>query len=104
MEGRWVRRGSHTRRLPDGKTTVVRAYWVLQRLSTDNKRQRFRHQCPVCGLEVDTVRMPNGGSVHFEKGDGLSRVKHPCLYLGERLSRKRDESTGDLFDKEAENF
>jgi hypothetical protein len=103
MERRWVRRDSHIRRLPDGKTIVVRACWVLQRLTTENKRQRFRSQCPVCGLGVDTVRMPNGGSVHFERGDGLSKIKHPCLHLGERLSRKRDESTRDLFDMEAEN-
>lgn len=41
--------------------------------------------------------MPNGGWAHFETGKGLSRIKHPCLHLGEGLSRTRDNNTPDLF-------
>jgi hypothetical protein len=93
----WIPRRSHSRRLPDGRTTEVRASWVLQHSPAEKKRRSLRHQCPLCGAEVISVQMPNGGRAHFEGGKGLSRIKHPCLHLGERLSRKRDENTADLF-------
>jgi len=38
-----------------------------------------------------------GGWAHFEGGEGLTRIKHPCLHLGEGLSRRRGEDTPDLF-------
>ena len=41
--------------------------------------------------------MPNLGWGHFESGEGLSRVKHPCFNVGAELSKKRDEETLDLF-------
>ena len=41
--------------------------------------------------------MPKGGWVHFEGGKGLTRIKHPCLHLGEGLGKRRDEDTPDLF-------
>jgi len=41
--------------------------------------------------------MPNGGWAHFEGAKGLTRVKHPCLNIGEGLSKKRDNQTPDLF-------
>lgn len=97
MGHRWIPRRSHPRRLSNGKTTEVRASWVLKHSPDEKKRLSLRHQCPMCGAEVVTVRMPNGGSAHFEGGKGLSRIKHACLHLGERLSRKRDENTDDLF-------
>lgn len=42
--------------------------------------------------------MPRGGWAHFEGGKGLTRIKHPCLHLGEGLSGRRDEKTPDLFE------
>jgi hypothetical protein len=41
--------------------------------------------------------MPNGGWAHFEGAEGVERVKHPCMHLGEGLSKKRDEQTLELF-------
>ena len=97
MGHRWIPRRSHSRRLSEGRTTEVRASWVLQHSPHEKKGRSFRHQCPICLAEVITVRMPNGGSAHFEGRKGLSMIKHPCLHLGERLSRKRDIDTPDLF-------
>lgn len=98
MDHRWVRRRSHSRQLRNGRTTEVRESWVLQQPPTEKQHRSFRHQCPVCGAEVITVRMPNGGSAHFEGSKWLSRIKHSCLHLGEGLSQKRDLQTADLFD------
>jgi hypothetical protein len=42
--------------------------------------------------------MPNGGWGHFEGKRGLGGVKHPCFTRGDRLSKKRDENTPDMFD------
>lgn len=41
--------------------------------------------------------MPNQGWAHFEGGEGLSRVRHPCFNVGGELSRKRDDDVMDLF-------
>lgn len=41
--------------------------------------------------------MPNKGWGHFEGGEGLSRVKHPCFGVGDGLSKVRDNETLDLF-------
>lgn len=51
----------------------------------------------MCGAALIRVIMPNGGRAHFEGANGLTWVKHPCLHLGEGLSRKRDDDTPDLF-------
>jgi hypothetical protein len=40
----------------------------------------------------------NGGWIHCEGDKRLSHVKHACFYMGDRLSRKRDEDTLDLFE------
>jgi hypothetical protein len=45
--------------------------------------------------------MKRGGWAHFEGAKGLGRVKHPCFYRGEGLSRLRDDNTPDLFDEPA---
>jgi hypothetical protein len=42
--------------------------------------------------------MPNKGWVHFEGGEGLGKIKHPCLRRGEGIKKGNDEITGDLFD------
>lgn len=42
--------------------------------------------------------MPNGGWVHFNGSPGSETIKHPCFYLGEHLSKKRDPDTPDVFD------
>lgn len=98
MVPRWFRRRAHSRRLPNGGTTDVRESWVLLSSSNAKRQRSFRHQCPICGADVVTVRMPNGGSAHFEGAKGLYRIKHPCLHVGEGLSRVRDTNTLDLFE------
>lgn len=95
----WVRRRSHTRRLPNGRSTLVRESWAPSPAKGDQKRGTYRRACPRCGASIISVNMPNGGWAHFEGAQGLTRVKHPCLHLGERLSRARDGKTGDLFDE-----
>lgn len=98
MVPRWFRRRAHSRRLPNGGTTDVRESWVLLSSSNAKRQRSFRHQCPICGADVVTVRMPNGGSAHLEGAKGLYRIKHPCLHVGEGLSRVRDTNTPDLFE------
>jgi hypothetical protein len=73
-----------------------------RRLSNNTERgNSYRHPCPCCGSPTITVRMPNGGWMHFEGAEGLERVKHPCMHLGEGLSKKRDERTLDMFAHQA---
>lgn len=98
MRDRWHFRKAHARRLETGRTISVCGGWVLQgdRLSSDSTS--FKRACPVCGALIVSVGMPKGGWVHFEGGEGLTRIKHPCLHLGEGLSRRRDGTTPDLFE------
>lgn len=77
--------------------TVVRESWVF-RDEREKKNRRYAHPCPICGTRIVSVHMPNGGWAHFENAKGLSRIKHPCLHLGEDLPQGRDEQTLDLFE------
>lgn len=97
MRPRWIRRRAHTRRLSKGGSTHVRESWALLRSEARRRRGSYRHDCPRCGAQVLSVNMPNGGWAHFEGAKGLSRVKHPCLHIGEGLSSTRDDRTPDLF-------
>lgn len=88
MTDRWHYRKAHTRRLTKGRTVSVRGGWVLRDENGHEKGAAFRWACPICGAPIVSVRMPKGGWVHFEGGQGLTRIKHPCLHLGEGLSRQ----------------
>lgn len=95
---RWTKRRSHIRRLPNGRTTSVRECAVFMPDGEGRAAASYRHTCPQCGADLVSIRMPNGGWVHFEGQRGLGRVKHPCLHIGEGLSNRRDEQTPDLFE------
>jgi hypothetical protein len=97
MTERWYYRKAHTRRLSTGRTVFVRGGWALLGDRGSGKGASFRRTCPICGALIVSVDMPKGGWVHFEGGEGLTRIKHPCLHLGEGLSRRRGEGTPDLF-------
>lgn len=99
MTERWYYRKAHNRRLVTGRTISVRDGWVLQNSQGSRKGASFKRTCPICGAPILSVGMPRGGWVHFEGGKGLTRIKHPCLHLGEGLSSRRDEDTPDLFGK-----
>jgi len=98
MRDQWHFRKAHARRLRTGRTIAVCGGWVLQGERVSSDSASFRRACPVCGALIVSVGMPKGGWVHFEGGEGLTRIKHPCLHLGEGLSRRRDETTPDLFE------
>lgn len=98
MKPRLIKRRAHKRRLRNGRSTRVRESWVIQRTEPGKQNGSYRHACPRCGAPVISVRMKNGGWVHFEGTKGLTSVKHPCMHIGEGLSRRRDENTPDLFD------
>lgn len=100
MEGRWFKRRAHIRHLSHGGSTTVRESWVLLGAGSSQRRGSYRRKYPRCGAPVISVNMRNGGWAHFEGAKGLTRVKHPCMHIGEGLSRKRDENTPDLFDVE----
>jgi hypothetical protein len=101
MQPRLIKRRAHTRRLANSSLTRVRESWVLSNMKQTERGSSYRHQCPCCGSPIITVRMPNGGCAHFEGKEGLERVKHPCMHLGEGLSKKRDTQTLDLFAHQA---
>ncbi len=95
---KWVRRRAHVRRMASGESVQVAPSWVpVESRGEDPKGSSFHSACPVCDAPILSLRMPNGGWVHFERGIGLSRLKHPCFYFGEDLANSRDEATGDLF-------
>ena len=96
MPFRWIKRRAHERRLPTGGSTHVLDSWEF-RPSKDGKDKAYRHPCPICGAQIITMRMPNGGWAHFEGGKDLSKIKHPCSTIGEGLSKARDSETTDLF-------
>lgn len=99
MPDRLIRRRAHSRILPSGHTAFVKACFVALRAAESGERKSYRRLCPRCGAEIASIRMPNGGLVNFEMATGLSRVKHPCLHVGEGLSRRRDDQTMDLFEE-----
>jgi len=71
---------------------------ALPRQSASSSRsQSYRHECPHCGAHIVSVRMPRGGWAHFEDAKGLGQVKHPCMHIGEGLSKRRDEETPNFF-------
>jgi hypothetical protein len=92
------RRRAHPRRLRSGRTTLVRETWVVSDEHGRGRANAYRHPCPRCGVVIISVHMKRGGWAHFEGGKGLGRVKHPCLHLGEGLSRRRDTETLELFE------
>lgn len=95
-----VYRKAHTRRLSSGETTFVAGAWIMRELSTrSNHSKRHLHDCPVCGALVRSVKMPNGGWVHFEGAGGLQSMEHPCFYIGEGMLHRKDPNTLDMFDR-----
>lgn len=98
MRDRWHFRKSHARRLATGRTVSVCGGWVLRGERLGGDGTSFKRACPVCGALIVSIGMRKGGWVHFEGGEGLTRIKHPCLHLGEGLSRQRDLATPDLFE------
>lgn len=97
MTDYWIKRRAHERRTTSGRSTHVRETWEHRQSGKDNKKHAYRRRCPTCGADIISVRMGNGGWAHFEGAKGLSRIKHPCLHIGDRLSRRRDDKTLDLF-------
>ena len=94
-----VYRKAHTRRLQSGDVVHVAASWILRELGDRTQyKSRHEHNCPACGAKVRSVKMPNGGWVHYEVAGGLHSVKHPCFYLGDGIARQKDSETLDLFD------
>jgi len=66
--------------------------WVpVEGKGEDVKGNSFHSACPICDAPILSLRMPNGGWVHYERGIGLSRLKHPCFYIGEDIAKARDE-------------
>lgn len=99
MQSHWIKRRAHSRRLRNGGTTYVQESWERRHLSSERRGERYRQKCSRCGAHIISVHMPNGGWAHFEGAKGLTRIKHPCLHLGEGLGRDRDDKTLDLFDQ-----
>jgi hypothetical protein len=97
VAGDWHRRRGYKRR-QNGRTVHVRGYWVFVEHASESRESSYRHFCPRCQAAIVSVHMPNGGWAHFEGAKGLGRVKHPCFTIGDRLSRRPDEETGDLFE------
>src|ERR1700733_687024 len=96
MAIRWVRRKAYQRRSASGTTVHVRPCWVPIEPAEEERKRKYRHTCPGCNTGIVSVRMPNGGWVHYFAEKGLTRVKHPCLHLGEGMSKTRDKLTLDL--------
>jgi hypothetical protein len=96
--GRLSYRKPHSRRLSTGRIVPVRGGWVNHSDRAQEKGASLKRACPSCGASIISVHMPRGGWAHFEGRKGLTDLKHPCLHLGEGVSRRRDESTPDLFE------
>lgn len=96
MAVRWTVRRAHLRSLSGGRVVPVRETLVpIEKIPTSDGS--YRSPCPKCGAPIVSVQMKNKGWVHFEGTQGLDRIKHPCMHLGEKLSRRRDQDTPDLF-------
>lgn len=100
MALQFFRRRAHRRRLLHGKVVEVKECWVPQYKNQESKKRCYRHPCPSCGAEIISVHMPNGGWAHFESGRGLSRIKHPCMHIGDKMGSGTDKLTIDLFEKD----
>jgi hypothetical protein len=97
------RRRVHARHLKSGVMSHVSECWPeLRRRKPKRKRKRKLSRCQFCGAQIFKVPMPNNGWGHFERGAGLSRVKHPCYDVGDGLSQNRDDETLDLFSVNAD--
>ena len=97
MTIRWIWRKGHSRTCSSGKVTHVRASWACLEVGDGEQKRRYRQACPSCSVLIVSIRMPNGGWAHYYAEKGLTRVKHPCLHLGEGMSRARDKLTLELF-------
>lgn len=97
MRQHLIKRRAHWRRLRSKGATPVRESWVVRGSVAAGQGGSYRHPCPVCGSEIISVSMRNGGWAHFNGAAGLTRIKHHCLHLGEGLSKQRDDMTLDLF-------
>ncbi len=82
MTDRWYYRKAHARRLSTSRRVSVRGGWALRGDRGSKKSISFKQACPVCGALIISVGVLRGGWVHFGSGNGLTRVKHPCLRLG----------------------
>lgn len=96
MSVKWVKVRKHPRAI-NGTTILVKDH---HRLVETSARRNSRHStlCPYCDAQIRSVRMPNGGFVHFETARGLSRIKPPCFTIGDGLSNKHPDGMDDLFD------
>lgn len=99
MRARLIRRRGHNRRLRSGRLTYVRDCYELRGSRKGRQKNSDPRKCPRCGAPIISVPMPNGGWAHFEGEKGLTRVKHPCMHVGEGISRSRDNETLDMFDE-----
>ena len=87
MSIKWVRRRAHVRRLSSGDSVQVAPSWVpMEDKGGDAKGASFHSACPVCDAPILSLRMPNGGWVHFERGIGLSRLKASLFLYRRRTS------------------
>ena len=102
MAFRRINRRSHPRMLANGKVTFVRATEYMTPVEDGRSSKAYRHGCPHCGAPMISVHMPNGGWVHFEGRKGLTRTKHSCMHVGEKLGRRRATATPDLFESYGE--
>lgn len=94
----WVRRRSHDRKLASGKIISVSSSWAFYESDSKKRKRQSRSSCPECGAAIISKRMSNGYMLYFEDKKGLTKVRHPCLSRGLGLSKKRDETTLDLFE------
>lgn len=101
--GRWSLRKAHFRQTVSGKLVHISKCFVYcaPRSKAEGKKA-YRNTCPHCHAKIISISMPNGGWVHFEGQKGLTTVRHPCFSRGDRLSKKRDEHTPDLFEQDDE--
>ena len=97
---KWIFRKAHQRRTKSGKYVRVCECYVPRSVAEKStSKVAYKSACPECGAGIVSVQMPNGGWGHFEGKQGLGDVKHPCFNRGDRLPKKRDEITPDLFDE-----
>lgn len=97
MEGQWIKRRAHSRRLAAGRLALVRETWLVNPRESDSKRQTFRGPCPQCGAAIRSTNMPNGGWAHYEGADGLEKIKHPCFDNRRAPPKRGDDGNLDLF-------
>lgn len=50
------------------------------------------------GSDLEEVRMPNGGSMHFSGGKGLDSIDHQCLRIGIGTIGARDDNSPQRFE------